>query len=363
MDTQLVTSENFNRSRYNLFMTFSLEDRAYTAPAENIAEVIKLPMLNIPEHLPEYIVGILNLRGNIINIIDLRTLLGIQSKPYSKEDCILVLSFNNITWGLIVDSVNNVINIDSDKISSTPYGNKEKGSLISNIAKTEEGLLAILNLEVISKIAISSYNQVPLEKIKQELNLSTRQNPPIIIERQFDKDTKSIEIFNKRAKELQQELNLTIEKDKSKDQRFVSFLLNNEFYAISLKYIREFSKVVNISLVPCVPDFYVGLINLRGEFIPVIDIKGFLGISKTKVTEKSKIIFIKTNKMQIGVVVDEVFDIITVSQENINKSNVSKIDQSRYTMGEIILESNEVISIFEVEKFLQDERLIIEEAV
>lgn len=363
MDTQLITVENFERNKYNLFMTFSLEDRFYAAPAESIAEVIKLPMLNTPENLPEYIVGILNLRGNIINIIDLRSLLGIQPRPYSKEDCILVLSHNKTTWGLIVDSVNNVINIGVDQISSTPYSSKEQSTLIKSIAKTQEGLLAILNLNFISKIAVSSYDHIPLEEIKQELNFPTKINIPAKIEREFDKDPKSIEIFNKRAKELQQELNLTIEKDKSRDQRFVSFLLNNEFYAISLKYIKEFSKIINISIIPCVPDFYVGLINLRGEFFPVLDIKGFLGISKTEITEKSKIIFIKTPKMQVGVIVDEVFDIITVSQDKINKSNVSKIDQSRYTAGEIILGNNEVINIFEVEKFLQDERLIIEEAV
>lgn len=180
---------------------------------------------------------------------------------------------------------------------------------------------------------------------------------------QFPKEKKSIEIFKKRATELQLELDLSLERKKTSDHRFVSFLLNNEMYAISLEYIREFSKIINLAIVPCVPEFYKGLSNLRGEFIPVLDIKGFLGISKTQITEKSKIIFVKTSKMQIGILVDEVFDIIIVPTDKITKPGLMQIDKVKYTTGEIIFDDKRVINIFDLEKFLQDERLIIEEAV
>jgi purine-binding chemotaxis protein CheW len=343
-------------------MIFSLEKRLYAAPAESIVEVIKLPLLNIPEYLPDYIVGILNLRGNIINILDIRSFLGMPFKQYSKDDCILVLKHKEITWGLIVDSVSNVMNISSDQVSATPYGLKET-TLIKHVAKTDEGLLGVLNLDFISSIVVSADDKLSLEEIKEQLNLPVIKQLPDKIEHKFDTDNKSLEVFQKRARELQKELNLTIEKEKAQDQRFVTFLLNNEMYAISLKYIREFSKIINLSRVPCVPEFYIGLNNLRGEFIPVLDIKGFLGIAQTKITDKTKIIFVKTSRMQIGIIVDEVFDIIKVSADRINKSGVTQMDKSKYTAGEIIFEDNKVINIFDLDKFLQDERLVIEEAV
>lgn len=348
-------------SKYNLFMTFSLAEKYYAAPAQSIVEVIKLPMLNSPESLPEHIVGIVNLRGNIINVLDIRRLLGIESKKYATDDCILVLKYNDVTLGLIVDSVNNVINISIDQITSTPYGLDQQMNLIRNVAKTSEGLLAILNLETISKIVKHSLDDTPRTSIEDFLSQDT--SKAVSISSKFKDDTKSIEVFNKRAAELQKELDLSIERKKASDQRFVTFLLNNEMYAISLQFIREFSKIINLATVPCVPEFYIGLSNLRGEFIPVVDIKGFLGISKTKITEKSKIIFAKTPKMQIGILVDEVFDIINVKTDRINKPNLLQMDKVKYTAGEIILDSQKVINIFDLDKFTQDERLIIEEAI
>jgi purine-binding chemotaxis protein CheW len=363
MDKQFLITDNVDVKKYKLYMGFSLEDRLYAAPAESIVEVIKLPMLNIPEYLPEYIVGILNLRGNIINVLDIRSLLGMSLKTYTKEDCILVLNYNDKTWGLIVDSVNNVININLDHISHTPYGTKDRHTIIKSVARTEQGLLAILNLDFISSIVSSADEKVPLEDLKEQYDLPVLQKLSGRVEHTFDSDEKSLEMFQRRAKELQKELSLSLEKERRQDQKFMSFLLNNELYAISLKYIREFSKVINLSLVPCLPEFYIGLSNLRGEFIPVVDIKGFLGISKTPITDKTKIIFTKTNQMQIGIIVDEVFDIINVSSDRINKSAVMQMDKTKYTSGEIILDTNTVINIFDLEKFLQDERLIIEEAV
>ena len=347
-------------TKYNLYMTFSLLNHLYAAPAKSIVEVIKLPMLNIPEHLPEYIVGILNLRGKIINVLDIRRMLGIECNKYNIDDCILVLTHKNTTWGIIVDSVSNVINISSNQITSTPYGDKSSNTLIGDIAKTNDGLLAILNLDIISHIVESYFEKVSQEKA-EAFTLTLK--APVKSDTYFSNDKKSIEVFQKRAKELQKELDLSLERERSSDQRFVSFLLNNEMYAISLQYIREFSKITNLATIPCVPEFYIGLNNLRGEFIPVLDIKGFLGISKTEITERSKIIFVKTPNLQIGVLVDDVYDIITVGSDKINKHGIMQMDKIKYTSGEIIFEDNTVISIFDLEKFLQDERLIIEEAV
>lgn len=355
MDNQFFVSTDPNAINYNLFMTFNLESKVYAAPAKNIVEVIKLPMLDKPENLPENIIGIVNLRGSIINILDIRKLLGVKPTLYTTDNCILVLTAENETWGIIVDAVNNVININMADITNTPYAGKRDKSVIRNVAKTENGLIGVINLEYLSKIVTEF-----LEEGVDPVTLLGEGDASVFFP--ISADTKSLEVFNKRAKELQSEIKLSTEEQKVNNQRFVTFLLNNELYAIGLQNIREFSKIINLALIPCVPEFYVGLSNLRGEFIPVIDIKGFLGISKSKITDKGKIIFVKSAVLQVGIIVDEVFDIINVPASQINKSGIL-VDKHKYTVGEIICEDNTIINIFDIEKFLQDERLIIEEAV
>ena len=181
----------------------------------------------------------------------------------------------------------------------------------------------------------------------------------------FPKDKLSQEKFKKRAVNLQKELKIETDKDFYKENRFVSFSLNNEKYCISLKYVREFRKykLVSLTPVPCVPEFVKGIINLRGEFITVIDIKSFLQIPESKITDKTKIIVINSSDLQLGLVVDDVFDIVNMSAEKLSHNTTSKFDNNKCTSVEVILEDGGIMSVFDLEKFLEDEKLYIEDAV
>jgi len=352
MEQNFLTVSDFSTNKTSeLYITFNLSEKVYALPAEKIIEIVQLPALTLLEKAPDYIVGLLNLRGNIISIIDLSMILGFQRKVYSAECQILILNVNDKKVGIIIDSVKDVIQFEKKLLEPLPYASKEH--IVNGVYKDDAGLIAFLDLDKIVK-SIEAI-EISEAEIKETSN-DTAGLFPI--------DKASVEKFAKRALKLQKELRDESNSLNYQEDYFISFSLNEEIFCINLKFVREITKLKNVNLtkVPCVPDFIIGIINLRGDFITIIDIKKFLSIPKTDITEKTKIIVIRTENIQIGILVDDIFGIENIPNEKLSHNIQTKYEKNNFTAAEIML-NNKVMCVFDLKKFLEDERLFIEDAI
>ncbi len=333
-----------------LHMAFNLSNKVYAIPAVQIIEIVQLPYLTILEKVPAYIVGVMNLRGTIISVIDLRKFLGFSPDTYSAEHQVIIINTKEKPIGIIVDSVKDVIQINKNLVENLPYKSTKK--FIEGIYKNKNELIALLNINLIT----DNLTEIELKEENVENKVTVNL---------FPEDKYSLDKLKNRALKLEKELKVDIDKIDLHENRFVTFCLNNEIYCISLKYIKEFRKIksVNLTPIPCVPVFIMGLINLRGEFITIIDIKSFLQIRKSQITEKTKIIVVKTNKIQIGIIVDDVFDIINIDDSYIIKNQTNSPDKNKFVSSEVLLNNKDVINILDLEKLLEDERLFVEDAI
>ncbi len=353
MKNNFLTVENvICESNLELYITFSLSGKVYSILADQINEIIQLPALNIIEKLPNHIVGLINFKGKIINVIDLRRYLGTPVTKYSIDHQILIVNSGEKNVGIIVDSVNDVIQFDRNNLEPLPYQSKD--GYILGIYKNDDEMVAFLNLNLILQ------NVTSVEISQSELEV-----PDSIPADLFPTDPVSVEKLKKRALKLQKEFKFDIYKDGNHEDKFVSFSLNHEIYCIGLKYVKEFRKLklVNLTPIPCVPAFMLGLVNLRGEFITVVDIKGFLQIPKSQTTDKTKIIIVKTPHLQLGLIVDDVFDIVDIHTEKLSLDVKPAFEKTNFTAGEVLFDDGRIMSIFDLEKFLENERLFIEDAI
>ncbi|MEI7474292.1 MAG: chemotaxis protein CheW [bacterium] len=336
----------------DLYLTFNLTEKNYAIEAAKIIEIVQLPELSILEKAPEYIVGVMNLRGKIISIIDMRRLLGIPQACYTIDHQVLIINCKDKTIGVIIDSVKDVITFRKSEIQPLPYNSHEH--FISGIYKSTEHLIALLNLDLLVE-EISSVETIKHNAVK----------PTAATNYLFPTDAYSQDKLKKRALKLQRELKADTTDNSLDENRFVSFVLNQEQYCISLKHVKEFCKLklVTLTTVPCVPEFISGIINLRGEFITIIDIKSFLQIPKSRTTDKTKIIVVQAKGLQIGLVVDDVFNIINIPFEKLSHHPPAKFEQNKYTLAEVMHKDFGVMSVFNIEKFLEDERLYVEDAI
>ena len=101
-------------------MTFNIGDQIYGIEIQYVKEIIGLQHITKVPHVPEYIKGIINVRSKVVPIVDIRTRFGKPEIPYTSRTCIITLSFNETSVGIIVDSVADVEDIHTSDISATP---------------------------------------------------------------------------------------------------------------------------------------------------------------------------------------------------------------------------------------------------
>ncbi|QHQ63872.1 chemotaxis protein CheW [Anaerocolumna sedimenticola] len=127
------------------FLNFSIGSEMYGIEVRNVIEIIRiLPMTEVPE-LPEYIKGIINLRGKIIPVMDVRLRFKKPFKEYNDKTCIIVIDIEDTYIGLIVDSVSEIVWIPEVEIVDLPELNKAGNRYIKGIGKVGNGVRLILD--------------------------------------------------------------------------------------------------------------------------------------------------------------------------------------------------------------------------
>jgi purine-binding chemotaxis protein CheW len=144
------TVEMEEDTQKGMFLTFSLGQESYGIEINYVTEIIGIqPITEIPE-LPDYIKGIINLRGKIIPVMDVRLRFKKEPKEYNDRTCVIVIDINDMSIGLIVDSVSEVITIPNEDIVEPPQMNKGlQNRYIKNIGKVGNEVKLLLDCETL----------------------------------------------------------------------------------------------------------------------------------------------------------------------------------------------------------------------
>ena len=126
-------------------LLFNIEDLKYGVSLEFVLEIINIQLITKLPGVIDYIKGIINLRGKIVPIIDVRLKLGLEEREYDDKTCIIVLDVNSVNIGIIVDSVSEVVNISPSQLSSPPTSGDLQTRFFSSVC--ELGDKVILNLD------------------------------------------------------------------------------------------------------------------------------------------------------------------------------------------------------------------------
>lgn len=106
------------------------------------------------------------------------------------------------------------------------------------------------------------------------------------------------------------------------DIQLVVFRLGREEYAVSILQVQEIKRITEITRVPHSPDYIKGVMNLRGSVLPVIDLKKRLNLPPKEYTDDTRIIIIKVEDINVGMIVDAVSEVTTIDQNNIEPPQV-----------------------------------------
>ena len=143
------------------YLAFILGNEIYGIEILRVREIIGLMDITTVPQTPNYMKGVINLRGKVIPVIDLRLKFSMQEEDYTQETCVIVTEVNNTSIGIIVDSVSEVLEIKSEEIEETPsFGQGIDTDFIMGMGKTREKIIILLDI----KVVLSSEE---LEMVKQ----------------------------------------------------------------------------------------------------------------------------------------------------------------------------------------------------
>jgi purine-binding chemotaxis protein CheW len=138
--------------REGKYLTFTLAEEGYGIGIRKIKEIIGMMAITPLPQTPEYVKGVINLRGKVIPVMDLRLKFGVEATEYTERTCIIVVEIagasGTVQVGIVVDAVSEVLNIRGEEIEDTPtFGDELNSDYLLGMAKTEGGVKILLDID------------------------------------------------------------------------------------------------------------------------------------------------------------------------------------------------------------------------
>ncbi len=144
-ENQIMTDEKNLDDLNGRYLSFYIDDTFYGIELFHVTEIISIQPITFVPSLPSYIKGIINLRGKVVPVIDVRLKFGQEERPYDDKTCIIVVLIEDMQVGLIVDSVAEVVSIHDGQSNTLPDLGRQGERYLSSISKI--GDRSILNID------------------------------------------------------------------------------------------------------------------------------------------------------------------------------------------------------------------------
>ena len=139
--------EDDEDSQKDKFLTFHVGNEDYGIDIRYITEIIGIQKITEVPDMPDFVKGVINLRGKVIPVIDVRTRFSLESRAYDDRTCIMVVNINDVSIGLVVDTVSEVTDIPEANIEPPPRtGNGVKSRYIKGMGKVGEEVKILLDV-------------------------------------------------------------------------------------------------------------------------------------------------------------------------------------------------------------------------
>lgn len=321
------------------YAIIEIDNRNYAISTNKILEVIKLVELDYPSGMMSCVLGVLHFKQEPVSVLDLRDIFKKERITYGLNTKIIVIQADDTRTAIACDRVVDIKKLDKSKIFPVNY---------QESAEFFEGLYSD-NAEDIYIISIQKIIDFIFANVKAFSNPSSKQY--------IVSDEESKKILNSRKKSLI-ELDNAVPSSISLYDSGITFLINNAKYYINMASVREFYKVNKSKFikVPCTKDCIFGLINIKGEYITVIDIRNLYYGLKTTIKEKSTIIILNSEEFKIGILADEICESMAVDFDEIIQNRLQKSDENK--LSEFV-KDDEIYQVLNMEQLLKDERLSV----
>lgn len=144
---ELLVDEDEENSQSNKYLLFNLGDEVYGIAIAHVTEIIEMQKITDVPDMPRFIKGVINLRGRVIPIMDLRLRFGMPERAYDDRNCVIIVNLDGSSMGFIVDTVAEVHDITDGEIEPAPTFRDDRGTTryISGLGKVDDRVTILIN--------------------------------------------------------------------------------------------------------------------------------------------------------------------------------------------------------------------------
>lgn len=257
-------------------VSFLLGKEEYSIGIMQVKEIIRVPeMMKVP-NCEAYVDGVVSIRNHLLPIINLRSYFGMESKEITDHTRVLVVDMGGFTAGMIVDKVSEVLRVPAGMIQPPPKFSAQSGEQLKGVAKLDNGKRLIMMLEPSKIISADAYRMI------SELKGSSMESDGV----------------------------KSIERQIMDEEQLVAFKIDHEEYGIKINEVQEINRMTEVTKIPRAPYYIDGIVNLRGNIIPVLDLRKFFGLSDKGTTDATRIIIVDSAGVKTGIIVDSVSEVL-----------------------------------------------------
>ncbi|MBI4790246.1 MAG: chemotaxis protein CheW [Chloroflexi bacterium] len=322
-------------------VVFRLQDQEFALPIVEVTQLLRMVALTPVPDAPPWLAGIINLRGRVVQVMDLRTRLGFTSRPPNLDHRIMVVENGDSILGLIVDAISDVRTIPGEWIETSDPSSAIT-NLVTSVARFDDRLIAILNLDTLLSNA-------------QEFLLSTSQEELAGPFAEDDQDQSAVQsILTGRARAL-----ATASKTEtaSDDMTVVVLRVGKEKYGVAMRFVSEVRPLDQVTLLPGAPGFYAGLVNLRGRIYGVLDLRRYLGLAEGEPVAKAKLVLVAAGGIEMGLRVDDVLGAQRATLSQFQPLLAEASDRPGVVTGV----TPDLLSMLDLEALLADPALVVKQ--
>ena len=316
-------------------ISFSVARQECALPIEAVREIVPMPeeVGRVPR-APDYVQGVISLRKKIVPLVDMRRLLGLPDEPRERQRVVVIPldgdrhSVNARVVGLVMDSVNEVLRVPAESLDEVPELLEE--------SEGQQEVAALCRLDDGQRIvSVLSPSRMFHQGDREELEKAAAGD----------------------AESGGEESNGEEDEMDGEYEQFVVFRLAGEEYSVPIGAVKEIVRVPDTLMrVPHSPDFVEGVINLRGNVLPVVDQRRRLGLPGSERDDAQRIIVLQIDGGRTGFIVDAVTEVLKIPASAIVPSPALSPEQAELVRRVANIESEErLIMLIEPNRLLSGE--------
>lgn len=304
----------------------SLHDALYAVDARTVREIFGLPDLTPIEELPGYIVGVVNLRGTIVPVLDLDLRFGRGLSGYHLTDVVVVLAWEERLLGLIVNEVSDVREIPPSAVEPAPSlggSGAAHSRFVSGLAKIGDNILMVLDHARLyaDSESVAGIIEEPAAVVLAVADESSANGNGAGARPHVGGGTFWPQATAEERAVLAERAHHLLRPIESKEMRgqvpLAAVVLGGEHFGVDLDLIQEFCQLFTVTPVPCCPQSIVGQINLRGDIVTLVDIAPSLNLSTTPDGGQAKVMVVQVDNLRVGIPVEDVSDVLYLRRDDI----------------------------------------------